>query len=67
MRLETLNVRIPHTPKRDLWRQAAQLEVTPSHLVRCLLAAGAARFQPAELNLDLDVERAATSEREAPR
>ncbi len=65
MRLETLNVRIPHTQKRDLWRQAAQLEVTPSHLVRCLLAAGAARFQPAELNLD--VERAATSEREAPR
>ena len=49
MPFETLNVRIPHKQERDLWRQAVQLQVTPSHLVRCLLAAGAARFQPAEL------------------
>ena len=67
MPFETLNVRIPHKQKRQLKRHAALLEITPSELVRRLLAAGAARFQPAEFNLDLDVEPAATSEREAPR
>lgn len=49
MPFETLNVRIPHKQKRQLKRHAALLEITPSELVRRLLAAGAARFQPVEL------------------
>ena len=52
MPFETLNVRIPHKQKRQLKRHAALLEITPSELVRRLLAAAAARFQPAAIDLD---------------
>ena len=52
MPFETLNVRIPYKQKRNLERQAALLEVTPSEIVRRLLDAAAARFQPAAINFD---------------
>lgn len=53
MQKVNLVVRIPFEQKLALERQAAQLEVTPSHLVRRLLDAAADRFKPAAIDLDV--------------
>lgn len=58
MQKVNLVVRIPFEQKLELERQAVALGVTPSTLVRQLLTAAAARFQPATLDL---VDAAAVS------